>query len=128
MKNKIVEFFDRVEEKLEGNRNKNRMKRGMGTYTSRKIAGAFTAVGMDLLLLISWVTGIELLVDMSIIVLIIIAFISTEICCHCLNKRIKAQETEELAEDLEDDIARIAYTIAIVAVIAFFISAWLIYR
>ena len=127
---KIGEFFDKLEEKLNGE-NRSRLKKGMGVYTSRKIAVAFTCVGIDLLVLIGWITGtgVDLLVDYCFIIpLAIISYIATKICRHYLNKRIKAQESEELAEDLEDDIARIAYTIAIVAVIVASILAWLLYK
>lgn len=122
---KIVEFFDRLEERMENvSENKNRMKRGMGVYTSRKIAGAFVIVEMDLLVLISWITGADLFVDYRfMIAVMIIGFIASQICRHYLNKRIKVMETEEAAEDLEDDIARIAYTIAIVAAMIPFILA-----
>ena len=112
---KIGEFFDKLEERLEGKK-RSRLKKGMGVYTSRKIAATFTCVGIDLLVLIDWVTGVDLFVDYSCVIpLVLISFIATQICCHYLNKHIKAQESEELAEDLEDDIARIAYIIAIVA-------------
>ncbi|MBD5436083.1 MAG: hypothetical protein HDR36_06190 [Treponema sp.] len=114
---KIGEFFDKLEERLEGKK-RSRMEKGMGVYTSRKIAAALTCVGIDLLVLIIEITGADtdLLVDYCFIIpLMIIGYIAAEICIHYLDKRIKAQETEELAEDLEDDIARIAYIIAIVA-------------
>lgn len=125
---KIVEFFDKLEERLEGKK-RSRMEKGMGVYTSRKIAAAFTCVGIDLLVLIGWVTGVDLFVDYSCVIpLVLISFIATQICCHYLNKHIKAQESEELAEDLEDDIARITYTTAIVAAIVACILAWLLYK
>ena len=125
---KIGEFFDKVEEMLKG-KSRSILKKGMGVYTSRKIAAAFTCVGIDLLVLIDWVTGVDLFVDYSCVIpLVLISFIATQICCHYLNKHIKAQETEELAEDLEDDIARIAYTTAIVAAIVACILAWLLYK
>lgn len=123
---KIVEFFDRVEEKLEG---KHKRKKRMGYFTQKKIVGAFAFVEADLVGLIILITGADadLLVDYCFIIpLAVIGWIAAEICCHYLNKIIKAQETEELAEDLEDDIARIAYTIAIVAAIVGPILAWLI--
>ena len=127
--NKIGEFFDKLEKMLEGKK-RSRMKKGMGVYTGMKIAGVFAGVGIDLLVLIGWVTGTgaDLFVDYRCIIpLAVIGYIAMEICCHYLNKRIKAQKTEELAEDLEDDIARIAYTIAIVAIITAYILVWLIY-
>ena len=43
---KIGEFFDKLEEKLKG-KNRSRLKKGMGVYTSRKIGGAFICVGID---------------------------------------------------------------------------------
>ena len=112
---KIGEFFDKLEEKLES---KHKRKKRMGYFTKKKIVGAFAVVEIDLVWLIIEITGADtdLLVDYCFIIpLMIIGYIATEICIHYLNKRIKAQETEELAEDLEDDIARIAYIIAIVA-------------
>ena len=127
---KIIEFFDKVEEMLKG-KSRSILEKGMGVYTSRKIGGAFICVGIDLLVLIGWITGtgVDLLVDYCFIIpLAIISYIATKICRHYLNKRIKAQETEELAEDLEDDIARIAYTTAIVAAIVAYILAWLLYK
>lgn len=123
---KIGEFFDRLEERLEG---KHKRKKRMDYFTQKKIAGAFAAVGMDLVVLIILITGadVDLLVDYCFIIpLAIIGYIAAKICIHYLNKRIEAQENEELAEDLEDDIARIAYTIAIVAAIVGPILAWLI--
>lgn len=125
---KIVEFFDRLEERMENVwENKNRMKKGMGVYTGRKIAGAFAIVEMDLLVLIFWITGVDLLADYRfMIAVMIIGFIASQICCHYLNKRIKAQETEEAAEDLEDDIADTAFMIAIIGVIAPFVFAFLV--
>lgn len=112
---KIGEFFDKLEEKLES---KHKRKKRMGYFTKKKIVGAFAVVEIDLVWLIIEITGadIDLLVDYCFIIpLMIIGYIAAEICIHYLDKRIKAQETEELAEDLEDDIARIAYIIAIVA-------------
>ena len=112
---KIGEFFDKLEERLEG---KHKRKKRMGYFTKKKIVGAFAFVEIDLVWLIIEITGADtdLLVDYCFIIpLMIIGYIAAEICIHYLNKRIKAQETEELAEDLEDDIARIAYIIAIVA-------------
>ncbi len=50
MKKEIIAFFDRLEERLENNiENKNRMKKGMGFYTRRAVAGAFGGVGVDVL-------------------------------------------------------------------------------
>ncbi|MBD5441695.1 MAG: hypothetical protein HDR33_11955 [Treponema sp.] len=112
---KIGEFFDKLEEKLES---KHKRKKRMGYFTKKKIVGAFAVVEIDLVWLIIEITGADtdLLVDYCFIIpLMIIGYIAAEICIHYLDKRIKAQETEELAEDLEDDIARIAYIIAIVA-------------
>ena len=112
---KIGEFFDKLEEKLE---RKHKRKKRMGYFTSKKIVGAFAFVEIDLAWLIIWITGADtdLLVDYCFMIpLMIIGYIAAEICIHYLDKLIKAQETEELAEDLEDDIARIAYIIAIVA-------------
>ena len=112
---KIGEFFDKLEEKLES---KHKRKKRMGYFTCKKIVGAFAVVEIDLVWLIIEITGADtdLLVDYCFIIpLMIIGYIAAEICIHYLNKRIKAQETEEAAEDLEDDIARIAYIIAIVA-------------
>ena len=112
---KIGEFFDKLEERLEG---KHKRKKRMGYFTKKKIVGAFAFVEIDLVWLIIEITGADtdLLVDYCFIIpLMIIGYIAAEICIYYLNKRIKAQETEEAAEDLEDDIARIAYIIAIVA-------------
>lgn len=124
---KIVEFFDKLEEKLENIwENKNRMKKGMSVFTGRKIAGAFALVGLDLLFIINWITGFDYMYDyFYFIIFLIIGIIACEICTHFLNKRIKAQETEELAEDLEDDIARIAVIVVIIAFIALFILGWI---
>lgn len=118
---KIGEFFDKLEERLE---RKHKRKKRMGHFTSKKIVGAFAFAEIDLAWLIIWITGADLFVDYRfMIAVMIIGFIASQICRHYLNKRIKAQETEEAAEDLEDDIARIAYTIAIVAAMIPFILA-----
>lgn len=122
---KIGEFFDKLEEKLKGE-NRSRLKKGMGVYTSRKIVGAFAFAEIDLAWLIIWITGADtdLLVDYCFMIpLMIIGYIPAQICIHYLDKLIKVMETEEAAEDLEDDIARIAYTIAIVAAMIPFILA-----
>lgn len=114
---KIGEFFDKLEERLEGKK-RSILEKGMGYFTRKKIVGAFAFVEMELVCLIIWITGADadLLVDYCFMIpLMIIGYIPAQICIHYLDKLIKAQETEELAEDLEDDIARIAYTIIIVA-------------
>lgn len=120
---KIGEFFDRLEERMENvAENKNRMKRGMGVYTGKKIAGAFALVEMDLLAILCLITGLDLFVDCRFMAaMIIIGFVTSQICCHHFNKLIKAQETEEAAEDLEDDIADTAFMIVIIALVVFFV-------
>ena len=120
---KICEFFDKLEEKLES---KHKRKKRMGYFTKKKIVGAFAFVEMDLVWLIIWITGADadLLVDYCFIIpLMIIGYIAAEICIHYLDKRIKAQETEEAAEDLEDDIADTAFMVVIIAVVVLFVLA-----
>lgn len=111
---KIVEFFDRVEEKLEG---KHKRKKRMGYFTQKKIVGAFAFVEADLVGLIILITGADadLLVDYCFIIpLAVIGWIPEELCIHYLNKRIEAQESEALKEDLKDDIDRISLTVGII--------------
>ena len=55
----------------------------------------------------------------------ILSFIPEEIFCHYLNKRIAAQETEEAAEDLNDDIDRISLIVCIVVAVMFFVLLFL---
>lgn len=127
---KIGDFFDKLEEKLEegDGENRKRMEKSMDLYTRRGITGSFAFVEIDFVWLIFWITGADadLLVDYCFIIpLAIIAVVGSSICIHYLDKRVKAQESEELAEDLEDDIKRIALTVLIIAVILFFILVWI---
>ncbi len=117
MKKEIIAFFDRLEERLENNiENKNRMKKGMGFYTRRAVAGAFGGVGVDLLFLISFITGFELYDDLPCFVAVVaILLVANEICCRRLDRLIMSQENEELAEDLEDDIHKIAIIVVVAA-------------
>lgn len=98
------------------------MKKGISVSTCKKIGFALAFVILDLLGLISWIAGYDYMSDNRYcIILIIIALITGSICIHYLDKRIKMQETEELAEDLEDDIGRISSIALIVAIILFLI-------
>lgn len=121
---KEMGFFDDLEERLQNNldrwEGKNRLQKGMGYYTERQITCAFTLVGMDLMGLIIWITGIDLFEDylFVIVLFMVICFIASQIFLRYLNKRIKAQESEELAEDLEEDISRIALITVIIAIVA----------
>ena len=98
------------------------MKKGISVSTCKKIGFALAFVILDLLGLISWITGYDYLSDdCYLIISIIIAIITGSICALYFEKRIEAQETEELAEDLEDDIGRMSSIALIVAIILFFI-------
>lgn len=98
------------------------MKKEMSVSTYKKIGFAIAFVVLDLLGLISWITGYDYLSDdCYLIISIIIAIITGSICVLYLDKRIESQETEELAEDLEYDIGRISSIALIVAIILFLI-------
>lgn len=97
------------------------MKKGMSISTYKKIGFVIAFVILDLLGLISWITGYDYLSDDRCFIILIIAIIMGSICVLYLDKRIESQETEELAEDLEYDIGRISSIALIVAVILFFI-------
>lgn len=124
---KIGDFFDKLEDILEGDgENRKRMEKGMDLYTSRGITGAFAFVILDLWMLIVRITEFDFVADdRYVIIWAIIAVVGSSICIHYLDKRVKAQESEELAEDLEDDIKRIALTVLIIAVVLFFILVWI---
>ncbi|MBD5436084.1 MAG: hypothetical protein HDR36_06195 [Treponema sp.] len=97
------------------------MKKGMSISTYKKIGFVIAFVILDLLGLISWITGYDYLSDDRCFIILIIAIITGSICVLYLDKRIESQETEELAEDLEYDIGRISSIALIVAIILFFI-------
>lgn len=98
------------------------MKKGMSVSTYKKIGFVLAFVILDLLGLISWITGYDYMSDNHyFIILLIIAIITGLICTRYLNKRIEAQKTEELAEYLKDDIERITSIALIVVIILFFI-------
>ena len=97
------------------------MKKGMSISTYKKIGFVIAFVILDLLGLISWITGYDYLSDDRCFIILIIAIIMGSICVLYLDKRIESQETEELAEDLEYDIGRISSIALIVAIILFFI-------
>lgn len=80
----------------------------MSVSTYKKIGFILAFVILDLLGLISWITGYDYMSDNHyFIILLIIAIVTGLICIRYLNKRIEAQKTEELAEYLKDDIERI---------------------
>lgn len=98
------------------------MKKGINISTCKKIGFVIAFVILDLLGLISWIAGYDYMSDNRyFIISVIIGLITGSICVLYLDKRIKAQKTEELAEDLEDDIGRISSIALIVAIILFFI-------
>ena len=123
---KIGEFFDRLEEKLEGRlegKNHEKKKReSMGFGLERQITLCFLLAPIDLAMLIALLFGFDADTFALIgIIAGIVSFIPCEIFCHYLNKRIAAQETEDAAEDLNDDIESISLRALIVAIILFLI-------
>lgn len=127
---KIGEFFDRLEEKLEGileGKNHEKKKReSMGFGLERQIVLCFLLAPIDLAMLIALIFGFD--ADTFVLIGIIagiVSFIPCEIFCHYLNKRIAEQETEDAAEDLNDDIGSISLKIGIVAAIMFFVLLFL---
>lgn len=84
----------------------------MGPYTEKRVAGAFLVVSADLPMLIGQFFGFD--ARLYAVIMVILSFIPEELCIHYLNKRIEAQESEELKEDLEDDVSRISLTVGII--------------
>lgn len=91
----------------------------MGPYTEKRVAGAFLVVSADLPMLIGKIFGFD--ARLYAVIMVILSFIPEGLCIHYLNKRIEAQESEELKEDLKDDVSRISLTVGIIGSILFFI-------
>lgn len=127
---KIVEFFDRFEEKMEdllgGKNHENKKRESMGSGIEKQIGGCFLLAPIDLAMLIALIFGFD--VDTFFLIGIIagiVSFIPCEIFCHYLNKRIAEQETEDAAEDLNDDIESVSLKVYIVAAIMFLVLLFL---
>ena len=127
---KIGEFFDRLEEKLEGilegKNHENKKRESMGSGIDKQIEGCFLFAPTDLAMLIALIFGFD--ADTFVLIGIIagiVSFIPCEIFCHYLNKRIAEQETEDAAEDLNDDIGSVSLKVYIVAVIMLFVLFFL---
>ncbi len=80
--------------------------------TEKRVAGAFLVASFDLPMLIGQIFGFD--ARLYGVIMVILSFIPAELCIHYLNKRIAAQESEALKEDLEDDIGRISLTVGII--------------
>ena len=91
----------------------------MRHYTEKRVAGAFLIASSDLPMLIGQIFGFD--ARLYAVIMGILSFIPEGLCIHYLNKRIEAQESEELKEDLEDDVSRISLTVGIIGSILFFI-------
>ena len=97
----------------------------MSFETKKQIIGAILLSSFDLWILISRIAG-SIMFDYTMIVCIV-SVIASVVCIHYLNKRIEAQESEELKEDLEDDIASTSLMALIVAGIVFCILGLLMF-
>ena len=120
---KIVEFFDKLEERLDGEHSEKKKRESMDYGIERRIWGCFLLASFDLPMLIGQIFGFD--ARLYGVIMGILSFISEEIFCHYLNKRIAVQETEEAAEDLNDDIDRISLIVCIVVAVMFFVLLFL---
>ena len=80
----------------------------MGPDTERRVMGAFFVVSFDLPMLIGQIFGFD--ARLCAVIMAILSIIQAELCTHYLNRRIEAQESE----DLKDDIDRISLTAGII--------------
>lgn len=127
---KIVEFFDRFEEKLEdllgGKNHENKKRESLGFGIEKQIGGCFLLAPIDLAMLIALIFGFDVDTFFLIGIIVgIVSFIPCGIFCHYLNKRIAEQETEDAAEDLNDNIESVSLKVYIVAAIMFFVLFFL---
>ena len=120
---KIVEFFDKLEERLDGEHSEKKKRESMNYSMEKRIWGCFLLASFDLPMLIGQIFGFD--ARLYGVIMGILSFIPEEIFCHYLNKRIAAQETEEAAEDLNDDIDRISLIVCIVVAVMFFVLLFL---
>lgn len=123
---KIVEFFDKFEDLLGGKNHENKKRESLGFGIEKQIGGCFLLAPIDLAMLIALLFGFD--ADTFVLIGIIagiVSFIPCEIFCHYLNKRIAAQETEDAAEDLNDDIESVSLKVYIVAAIMFLVLFFL---
>lgn len=123
---KIVEFFDKFEDLLGGKNHENKKRESLGFGIEKQIGGCFLLAPIDLAMLIALIFGFD--ADTFVLIGIIagiVSFIPCEIFRHYLNKRIAAQETEDAAEDLNDDIESISLKVYIVAAIMFLVLLFL---
>lgn len=89
----------------------------MRPYTEKQVGGAIMFALVDLPMLFGRIFGFDTSFCCAIVA--ILSFIPGEICIPYLNKRIEAEETEELKEDLKDDISRISLIALVIAGIVF---------
>ncbi|MDE5581669.1 MAG: hypothetical protein K2I95_09650 [Treponemataceae bacterium] len=111
---------------MEGKNHENKKRESLGFGIEKQIGGCFLLAPIDLAMLIALIFGFDVDTFFLIGIIVgIVSFIPCEIFCHYLNKRIAAQETEDAAEDLNDDIGSISLKVFIVAFIMFLVLLFL---